>query len=66
MPETQEHLEISDGTKFEVQLGDWKGDFLDEDDAEDGSEDCYSTVTSIPDLHLPDVPGGGSSTNLGA
>ena len=24
-----------------------------------------ATVTSIPEVHLPDAPGGGSSTSLG-
>ena len=61
LPETKEHLELCDGTKFEsrgvrvsevrrmTQKMTW----------------MTATLTSVPEVHLPDAPCGGSPTTLG-
>ena len=64
LPETQENLEICDGTKFErrgVRISEVMGRGI----FWRRMTQKTTTVTLIPEVHLPDPPGGGSSTTLG-
>ena len=68
MPETQEHLEICDGTKFErrgVRVIEVMGRVMFWRRMTQKMSQKTATVTSIPEVHLPDAPGGGSSKTRG-
>ena len=68
LPETQEHLEICDGTKFErrgVRVSEVMGKVIFWRRMTQKMTQKTATVTSTPEVHLPDAPSGGSSTTLG-
>jgi len=68
LPETQEHLEICDGTKFErrgVRVSEVMGRVIFWRRMTQKMTQKTATVTSTPEVHLPDAPSGGSSTTLG-
>ena len=63
LPETQEHLEICDGTKFErrgVRVSEVMGRVIFWRRMTQKMTQKTATVTSIPEVHLPDAPCGGS------
>ena len=72
VPETQEHLEICDGTKFErrgLRVSDVMGRVtfwrrMTQKMTEKKNEKT-ATVTSSPEVHLPDAPCGGSPNYSG-
>ena len=66
--ETQDHLEICDGTKFErrgVRVSEVMGRVIFWRRMTQKMTQKTATVTSTPEVHLPDAPSGGSSTTLG-
>ena len=68
LPETQEHLEIFDGTKFErrgVRVSEVMGRVIFWRMMTQKMPQKTATVTSTPKDHLPNIPSGGSSTTLG-
>ena len=67
MPEIQEHLEICDGTKFErrgVRISEVMGRVIFLRRKTQKMTQKTATVTSTPEVNLPDAPSGGSSTAL--
>ena len=67
MPQTQEHLEICDGTKFErrgVRVSEVMGRLIFWSRMTQKMTQKMATVTSTPEVHIPDAPSGGSSTTL--
>ena len=68
MPEAQERLKICDGTKFERRRGrvsEVMGRVIFWRRMTQKMTQKTATVTSIPKVHLPDAPCGGSPTTLG-
>ena len=68
LPETQEHLEICEGTKFErrrVRVSEVMAWVIFWRRMTQKMTQKTATVTSTPEIHLHDVPSGGSSTTLG-
>ena len=68
LPETQEHLEICDGTKFErrgVRVSEVMGRVIFWRRMTQKMTQKTATVTSIPEVHLPDAPCGGSPNYSG-
>ena len=68
MPEAQKHLEICDGTKFErrgVWVSEVMGRVIFLRRMTQKMTQNTATVTSTPEVILPDAPGGESSTTLG-
>ena len=68
LPETQEHLENSYGTKFErrgVRVSEVMGRVIFWRRMTQKMTQKTPTVTSIPEVHLPDASSGGSSTTIG-
>ena len=68
VPETQEHLEICDGTEFErrgLRVSDVMGRVIFWRRMTQKMTQKTATVTSTPEVHLPDAASGGSSTTLG-
>ena len=65
MPETQEHLESCNGTKFErrgVRVSEVMGRVI---IWRRMTQKMTATVTSISEVHLPDAPCGESPSTLG-
>ena len=68
LPETQEHLEICDGTKFErrgVRVSEVMGRVIFWRRMTQKMTQKTATVISIPEVHLPDAPCGGSTNYSG-
>ena len=71
VPETQEHLEICDGTKFErrgLRVSDVMGRVIfwrRMTQKMEKKNEKTATVTSRPEVHLPDAPCGGSPNYSG-
>ena len=68
LPEIQEHLEICDGTKFErrgVRVSEVMGRVIFWRRMTQKMTQKTTTVTSLPEGHLPCAPSGEFSTTLG-
>ena len=68
LPETQEHLEICEGRKFErrgVRVSEVMGRVIFWGRMTQKMTQKTATATTIPKVHLPDAPCGGSRTTLG-
>ena len=68
LPETLEHLNICHGTVFErmgVKVSEVMGRVIFWRRMTQKMTQKMATVTSTPEVHLPDAPSGGSSNTLG-